>query len=62
MTYEITGYRSQKDFDNRDYSLLEEGYSSLRSAFEDAGVFLMDYPIVKIQSGGKEEIHILKKS
>jgi len=62
MTYEVQAYRSQYDFDHYTFSALEDGYLCWSDAFEQAGRFLLTYPVVKVQSYDREIIHILTKS
>jgi len=60
-TYEILGYKSQKDFDNFTSTLLDEGLMNITDAMKNAKDFLIHYPIVKVQSYDREYIEILKR-
>ena len=62
MIYDVQAYKSQYDFDHYSSCELEDGFLCLSDAFEQAGRFLLTYPVVKVQSYDRETIHILTKS
>lgn len=59
--YEVLGYETQEDFDNRKFRVITNG-RLVFDAFMAAGVALKeDYQIVKVQSDDREDITILRR-
>ena len=62
ITYEVLGYFSQYDFDERNFIIIEEFIPTKKEALEIGEESLELYEIVKVQSNDREEIEILRLS
>ncbi len=60
-TYEVIGYKTQADFDNRVQGMSEEGITVKREALKLGKRYLNEYVVVKVQSNDREFIKVLEK-
>ncbi len=59
MTYDVYGYKTQEDFDNRDYVVVDEGLTRRKDAMKIGKDSLNEYAVIKVQSDDREFIEIL---
>jgi hypothetical protein len=62
ITYDLQGYESLVDFENRNFRELDEGIDNKDEAIEEGRRYLRTgkYKIVKVQSSDREFIMILQ--
>lgn len=58
ITYKVYGYKTQNDFENRNFKIVEEGLNK-KDAMQLAKDALKEYAVVKVQSYDREFIEIL---
>lgn len=61
VVYEVTGYRSQDEFDSRQFCEIAGSLCSKRDAMKIGRASLAEYPIVKVRSNDLEFIEILRR-
>jgi len=56
IDYEIIGYKTAEDFNERNGEELGSAYATFAEASKDAEAFFSDFAVVKVQSSDREEI------
>jgi hypothetical protein len=61
MDYEVKGYESEAAFDAVQFQIVDDGIRYRQAALRVGREALKEFPIVKVQSGDREFIEILRR-